>query len=164
MSNVTAIRNQATDVFAGIPAQDIIDKALELLAEQHKPGSDPLRCPENTQRYLRLKLAHLQHEVFGCLFLDNRHRVIELRELFTGTIDGASIYPREVVKAALSANARAVIFYHNHPSGVCEPSQADITLTKRLKEALGLVDISVLDHLIVSGEETGVSLAIRKLI
>jgi len=161
MSNVTAIRNQATDVFAGIPDQDVIDKALSILEERHRPG-EPLKSVVATRQLLRVKLGEVPYEVFGCLFLDNRHRLIEMGELFRGTVDGAAVYPREVVKKALSVNAAAVIFYHNHPSGVCEPSQADLTLTRRLKEALGLVDCRVLDHFVVSHSES-VSMAERGL-
>ncbi len=106
------------------------------------------------------QLVGLEHEVFACLFLDNRHRVLEFRQLFRGTIDGCSAHPREVVKAALLLNSAAVIFAHNHPSGVPEPSRADLALTKRLQDALALVDIRVLDHIIVWGVET-VSLAER---
>jgi DNA repair protein RadC len=91
--------------------------------------------------------------VFACLFLDNHHRVIDYEELFRGTIDGASVHPREVVRRALHHNAAAVIFAHNHPSGVSEPSQADARLTRQLREALGLVDVRVLDHIIVGEGE-----------
>ena len=102
-------------------------------------------------------------EVFGCLFLDNQHRVIETVEMFQGTIDGASVYPRIVVQQALALNAAAIMFFHNHPSGVAEPSLADEAITKRLKEALALVDIRVLDHFIVTAGES-VSFAERGLI
>ena len=102
-----------------------------------------------TRDYLRARLRDLPHEVFGCLYLDNRHRVIAFEELFRGTLDGASVYPREVVKQALARNAAALILVHNHPSGVTEPSQADEMITRRLKDALNLVEIRVLDHLIV---------------
>jgi DNA repair protein RadC len=98
---------------------------------------------------LALHLGPLEHEVFACLFLDNRHRVIEYQELFRGTIDGASVHPREVVREAMRTNAAAVIFAHNHPSGVAEPSQSDLRITQRLKDALALVDVRVLDHFIV---------------
>ena len=104
-----------------------------------------------------------QREVFACLFLDNRHRVIAFEELFFGSIDSAAVHPREVVKAALRHNAAALIFAHNHPSGVAEPSRADELLTRRLKEALALVDIRVLDHLVV-GDGEPLSLAERGLI
>ncbi|MFW6258710.1 MAG: RadC family protein, partial [Halochromatium sp.] len=108
-------------------------------------------------------LRGLAHEVFACLFLDNRHRVIEYQELFRGTIDGASVHTREVVKEAIRWNAAAVIFAHNHPSGVAEPSQADLHITKRLQEALQLVEVRVLDHIIV-GAGDGTSFAERGLI
>ena len=110
-----------------------------------------------------MRLRDLPHEVFCCVYLDNRHRVIAFEELFRGTIDGASVHPREVVKHALSKNAAAVILVHNHPSGICEPSQADELITRRLKDALGLVDIRVLDHLII-GDERCESLAERGLV
>ncbi|MEF8834479.1 MAG: DNA repair protein RadC [Halofilum sp. (in: g-proteobacteria)] len=116
-----------------------------------------------TRRYLAARLRDRPYEVFACLFLDNRHRVIAFEELFRGTIDGASVYPREVVKAALGHNAAAVILTHNHPSGVAEPSGADRRLTERLRDALGLVDIRILDHLII-GDGDPVSFAERGLI
>ncbi|NEX16360.1 MAG: hypothetical protein C1943_06970 [Halochromatium sp.] len=126
-------------------------------------GRDVLTSPDATRDYLKLRLRGLSHEVFACLFLDNRHRVIEYQELFRGTIDGASVHPREVVKEAIRWNAAAVIFAHNHPSGVAEPSQADLRITKRLKDALELIDVRVLDHIIV-GEQDGTSFAERGLI
>lgn len=107
-----------------------------------------------TRLYLQRQLRHFPYEVFACLFLDTRHRLISFEPLFRGTIDGASVYPREVVKQALKHNAAAVIFAHNHPSGVAEPSQSDIQITKRLRSALDLVDIRVLDHIIVGDAET----------
>jgi DNA repair protein RadC len=125
--------------------------------------SDILTSPETTRRYLKARLYGYPHEVFACLFLDNRHRVIRYEELFHGTIDGASVHPRVVVRQALQINAAAVIFAHNHPSGVAEPSQADVRITARLKEALALVDIRVLDHFII-GEGRGTSLAERGLL
>lgn len=124
---------------------------------------EALTSSEATRRYLRTRLHDRDHEVFACLFLDNRHRVVAFDELFRGTIDGASVYPREVVKAALRHNAAAVILAHNHPSGVAEPSRADTRLTERLRDALGLVDIRVLDHVIV-GEGEPVSFAERGLL
>ncbi len=126
-------------------------------------GRDVLTSPNATRDYLKLRLRGLAHEVFACLFLDNRHRVIEYQELFRGTIDGASVHPREVVKEAIRWNAAAVIFAHNHPSGVAEPSQADLRITKRLQDALDLIDVRVLDHIIV-GEQDGTSFAERGLI
>lgn len=109
-----------------------------------------LDSPEATRAYLGAQLRGYGHEVFACLFLDNQHRVIQWEELFRGTLDSASVYPREVAKQALRHNAAAVIFAHNHPSGVAEPSQADKAITDKLKQALALFDIRVLDHFIVA--------------
>jgi DNA repair protein RadC len=135
------------------PAKFVQLQAALEIARRHFAESlhrgDCLTRPRQTMNYLRARLRDYDHEVFACLVLDNRNRVIALRELFRGTIDGASVYPREVVKQALRDNAAAVIFAHNHPSGVSEPSQADIRITERLREALALVDIRVLDHVIV---------------
>lgn len=108
-----------------------------------------LTSPEATRAFLSAQLRELDDEVFACLFLDNRHRVIEFEKLFQGTIDGASVHPRVVAKKALFHNAAAVIFAHNHPSGVSEPSQADKRITEKLKHAMALLDIRVLDHFIV---------------
>lgn len=123
---------------------------------------DVLSSPEHVRHYLSLHLTGLGHEVFSALFLDNRHRVIEYRELFRGTIDSAAVYPREVVKRCLSSNAAAVIFAHNHPSGVAEPSDTDVRLTRKLVDALALIDVRVLDHLII-GQGVQTSLAERGL-
>lgn len=122
-----------------------------------------LESPADCQQYLVAALRHKQHEVFAAVFLDNRHRVIAFEELFTGTIDSASVYPREVLKSALKYNAAAVIFAHNHPSGVNRPSQADKDITKRLQQALQLIDIRVLDHFII-GEGKSYSFAEHGLI
>jgi DNA repair protein RadC len=143
-----------------------IQAALELgrrYLEATMMRSDVLSSPEDTRSYLRAHLKGLPYEVFACLFLDNRHRVISFEELFRGTIDGASVHPREVVRRVLHHNAAAVILAHNHPSGVAEPSRADQLLTQRLKEALGLIDVRVLDHLIVGDGEI-VSLAERGML
>ena len=142
----------------------IIESALKILEKRIPYNSDSpsLTSPEASKQYVKLQLATYEHEVFACLFLDNRNRVIAFDELFRGTIDGASVYPREVVKACLSHNAAAVIFAHNHPSGIAEPSLADEKITHRLKEALILIDVRVLDHLIVG--ETVVSFAERGLL
>lgn len=125
--------------------------------------SKPLENPRATRDYLRARLRDLPHELFCCLLLDNRHRVISFIELFRGTIDGASVHPREVVKLALETNSAAIILAHNHPSGVAEPSRADELITRRLRDALSLVDIRLLDHFVV-GESCCVSLAERGLI
>jgi len=122
-----------------------------------------LTSPALSRDYLQARLAHHPYEVFACLFLDNRHRVIACEELFRGTVNGASVHPREVVRRALAHNAAALILAHNHPSGVAEPSQADIQLTGRLRDALALVDVRVLDHLVVAPGDWA-SLAERGLI
>ena len=145
-----------------VEEQGIIDHAFRILEARHRHG-DALTSPEATRSYLRLKLAEELNEVFGCIFLDNRHRVIKDEYLFRGTIDGASVHPRVVVQKTVLYNAAAVIFYHNHPSGVAEPSQADVRITTRLKDALALVEVKVLDHIVVS-VEGHTSLAERGLI
>jgi DNA repair protein RadC len=122
-----------------------------------------MASPKAVQDFLSLRLGTLEHETFCVLLLDKRHRLIEFVELFRGTIDGASVHPREVIKLALSKNAAAVVFAHPHPSGVAEPSQADELITQRLKEGLALVDVRVLDHMIVAGGDV-VSFAERGLI
>jgi len=141
----------------------LLQAALELSRRhymQEVAAQPVLDSPAATRVFLVAKLRDLPYEVFCALFLDNRHRLIACDELFRGTIDGASVHPREVVRQALCRNAAAVILAHNHPSGVAEPSQADELITLRLREALGLVDIRVLDHLIV-GDSRCVSLAER---
>jgi DNA repair protein RadC len=134
----------------------IIESALKILESRimYKSDSPSLTTPQASKNFVKLQLATYEHEVFACLMLDNRNRVIAFRELFRGTIDGASVYPREVVKQVLADNAAAVIFAHNHPSGIAEPSQADIAITERLKKALALIDVRVLDHLIVGDQVT----------
>jgi DNA repair protein RadC len=111
-----------------------------------------LTSPDQTRAYLQSLLRDTPHEVFACLMLDNKHRVITFRKLFSGSINSASVYPREVVKQALADNAAAVILAHNHPSGIAEPSQSDIQITRRLVDALALVDIRVLDHCVIGDE------------
>lgn len=134
-----------------------LQAALEL-ARRHYGAA--LRCgpllssPAETRRFLTAQLRDRPYEVFCCLYLDNRHRLIAFDELFRGTIDGASVHPREVVREALAHNAAALILAHNHPSGVAEPSRADELITSRLRDALALVDIRVLDHMIVAGPVT----------
>lgn len=142
-------------------------KAIPELArryyEQALPAGQPIRSPADTEAFLMAHLRDLPHELFCCIYLDNRHRIISFEELFRGTIDGTSVYPREVVKQALAVNAAAVILAHNHPSGVAEPSQADERITRRLKAALELVDIRLLDHLVI-GDGISTSLASRGMI
>lgn len=130
----------------------VLQAALELARRHYQElmiTGPALSNPLATREFVRMRLRDLPHEVFGVIYLNNRHRVIAFEELFRGTIDGASVHPREVVKQALARNAAAVILTHNHPSGIAEPSQTDQLLTRRLSEALALVDIRVLDHFIV---------------
>ena len=141
--------------------EQIINLAKQIIADRlHRSEEIEITSPTDVKRYLQLQLAEREQEVFSAMFLDTRHRLIEFKEMFYGTIDGASVHPREVVKLALKLNAAAVIFAHNHPSGVAEPSQADIQITGRLKSALALVDVRVLDHIVVTVDDT-VSLAQR---
>lgn len=139
-----------------------IELARRLLREEVTHGS-ALTSPEAVRDYLRLTLASLPHEAFVVLFLDSQHRLLAADELFRGTLAQTSVYPREIVKAALAHNAAAVIFAHNHPSGVAEPSRADELLTQALKQALALVDIRTLDHFVVAGHRV-VSFAERGLL
>ena len=130
-------------------ADEVLSQAWGVLADRVKPGVT-LSSPQDVKDYLRLEIGLLEHEVFCVVFLDAQHRVIELRQMFRGTVTQTSVYPREVVKEALQFNAAAVILAHNHPSGVPEPSRADEFLTQTLKSALLLVDVRVLDHLVVT--------------
>ncbi len=131
----------------------VMEVARRCLKEDLRSAS-ALTSPSAVRDYLRLAISSREHEVFVCLWLDAQHRVIASEELFRGTLTQTSVYPREIVKAGLKANAAAVIFAHNHPSGVAQPSQADELLTRNLKEALSLVDIKVLDHFVVAGHQT----------
>lgn len=129
--------------------QKVLDRAARILAREAKERPYSMTSPQLVRDFLRFRLEHVEHEVFCALFLDSQHRLIEFAELFRGTLDSASVYPREVAKEALHHNAAAVIFAHNHPSGIAEPSMADRKITKRLQEALGLFEIRVLDHIVV---------------
>ena len=159
MNNVLPLESTSNNRFDNITVKSLsaseqtqlISLALEALEQLHQPGN-LFTNPELTRSYLQLQLEHEKNEVFGVMFLDNRNRLIANEVLFTGTVDGASVYPRVVAQKALEKNAVALIFYHNHPSGNPEPSQADIQITERLKQALALVDIRVLDHFIVANE------------
>lgn len=130
--------------------------------QQEISNTDVMNSPGLVTEYLKLKLGSCEHEVFSAIFLDNRHRVIAYKELFQGTIDSAAVYPREVVKACLNLNSAAVIFSHNHPSGLAEPSDTDVRITRKLTDALSLVDIRVLDHIVI-GKGTSTSMAERGL-
>jgi DNA repair protein RadC len=135
-------------------SQEVLDRATALMAQRFRSGASVLSDPARTRQYLRHLVGSLPHEVFGVLLLDNRHRLIRSEILFRGTLASAAVYPREVVRTVLEANAAAIICFHNHPSQQCEPSQADELITRRLTEALQLIDVRVLDHLIVAGAQT----------
>lgn len=129
--------------------QKVLDRAARILAREAKERPYSMTSSQLVRDFLRFRLEHVEHEIFCALFLDSQHRLIEFAELFRGTLDSASVYPREVAKEALRHNAAAVIFAHPHPSGIAEPSMADRKITKRLQEALGLFEIRVLDHIVV---------------
>ncbi len=155
LQRLAACERQTLQGLPGFGAARVqrLQAALELARrclERSAPLREPLRNPEEAAACFRARLADLPHEAFACVFLDTRHRIICFEILFRGTLDGAPIYPREVLKRALHHNAAAVIAGHNHPSGDCEPSQADRTITRRLQKSLALVDIRLLDHLIVA--------------
>lgn len=141
--------------------EQIVKKALSIL--ERRIIGETLDDPKTVRDYLRLKIGEMEHEVFCVIYLDTQHRVIAFEELFKGTLSQTSVYPREVVKSSLRQNCGAVIFAHNHPSGVAEPSRSDELLTRALKDALALIDVRVLDHFVVC--RTGVvSFAERGLI
>jgi len=143
--------------------EKVISQGIAILTSVYQREDLMATNPSQVKAFCQLQLAALEHEVFGVLFLDSQHRLMVFSEMFRGTIDGASVYPREVAKAALQINAAAAIFTHNHPSGIPEPSQADIRITERLIEALNLLDIRVLDHIVVAGDQA-VSFAERGLL
>ena len=155
------VRSEFDELRPASPAE-VIAACRWLMTRRVRRGT-PLDSPRVVRDFLAVKLGTLEHEVFAVLLLDTRHRLIEYVELFRGTIDGASVHPREVVKLALARNAAAIILAHPHPSGIAEPSAADELITRRLQEALALVDIRVLDHLIIAGGEA-VSLSERGLL
>lgn len=126
----------------------VLEKAAEILACKYV-REDAFTSSEATRSFLRFKLGKYEREVFAVMLLDSQHKLIDYQELFFGSISSATVYPREVVKAVLQENAAAVIFAHNHPSGISEPSRADKHITKRLQDALALIDVTVLDHVIV---------------
>lgn len=149
-----------------IDDSSIIERAINLIQSELKTPGMALTSSELVRKYLILQLAQFEEEHFSMILLDNQHRVIGFENIFRGTIDGASVYPREVVKTVLAHNAAAVILAHNHPSGNPEPSGSDRALTNRLKEALALIDVRILDHIIVGGcsETLTVSFAERGLL
>jgi DNA repair protein RadC len=156
------LSRQLSAVLFSQDANDVIGAAMRVLGERAR-FQDALSSPASVRDYLRLALTGKEREEFWCVYLDAQNRVIAFESLFAGTLTQTSVYPREVVKYSLAHNAAAVIFAHNHPSGVAEPSRADELLTQSLKQALELVDIKVLDHFIVAGV-AGISFAERGLL
>lgn len=140
---------------------EILAQARKIL--ESRVRGNPLESPDAATDYLRMQLAGYDREMFGCLFLDTRHNVIAFEILFQGTIDSATVHPREIVKRALELNAAAIIISHNHPSGTPEPSQADTAITKRITDACSLIDVRVLDHIVIATGGTA-SLAARGLL
>jgi DNA repair protein RadC len=150
MSNHNLFINGADGAADPASSEQILAAARQILAHRVRRGAS-LDSPQKVREYLTVRLGHLDHEIFGVILADQRHRVIEYVELFRGTIDGASVHPREVVKLALEKGAAACLLVHNHPSTVQDQSHADELITKRLIQALALIDVRVLDHLIVAG-------------
>ena len=143
-------------------ADEVLRQARHVLSRRVRRGAT-MSSPEAVKDFLQLRMGSLDHEVFAVLFLDSQNRLIEVKDMFRGTLTQTSVYPREVVKDALSLNAASVILAHNHPSGLAEPSQTDELLTQALKTALALVDVRVLDHLVVAGAQA-ISFAERGLL
>jgi len=141
----------------------VLRRAAAILEARCVREGDVISNPTDARRAVQLRTATLEYEVFGLVYLDNKHRVLGFEDLFRGTIDGCTVHPREVAKAALRMNAAAVLIYHNHPSTDPTPSRADELLTQRLKEVLGLLDIRVIDHIVIGGTEV-VSFAERGLL
>jgi DNA repair protein RadC len=148
VDNTLFVRDEAGE-YRIAPLGLVIERARTLLNKQVK--TEAITSPDKARDWCMARLASLEHEVFSVVFLDNQHRVIAFEELFRGTIDGASVWPREVVKATLEHNAAAVIFSHNHHSGSAEPSEADRHITRRLKDVLAMIEVRVMDHIIVGG-------------
>ncbi len=168
MNNVIALKPEGSeDRFAAIRGSDlnvveqdsIINLALAVIRYRHQPGQ-ALTSPDDSKKYLRIRLSALKNECFGVIFLDNKQRIISDEILFNGTINIVSVYTRVVVQRSLEHNAKSLVFYHNHPSGSPEPSEGDLTITKTLIEVLGSIDVRVLDHFVV-GSEGAVSFAER---
>ena len=130
--------------------QAIIDQAISIILSEYKTQDLTIDSPDTVKNFCRLELGALEHEVFGVLFLDNKHRLIEFRKMFRGTINAASVFPREIIKEALSLNSAALLLTHNHPSGDTTHSNADMVITNKIIECAAMFDIKVLDHIIVS--------------
>jgi DNA repair protein RadC len=150
MTTMTTLYVREGSEFREAEPADILTRAHALISQRYRRGSPVLSEPCRTEEFLRLHLGGRDYEVFGLLHLNTRHRLIAAEDLFRGTLDGASVHPREVVQSVIAHRSAGVVLYHNHPSGASEPSQADQALTRRLKAALSLIDVKILDHLIVA--------------
>lgn len=157
---ITKVPNSESFKLAGTTTLPELFEAVRELSQRYAAQKPNLTSPQLVKSYLHARLNNLEHEEFHALFLDTQNNLIHHEALFTGTIDSCAVHPREVAKLALSLNAAAIIFAHNHPSGNPEPSSADRAITERLKKALALIDVRVLDHIVI-GEGTSVSLAER---
>ncbi|MBK6401160.1 MAG: DNA repair protein [Rhodocyclaceae bacterium] len=164
MAAATISRRQQAGIRRPRPGDATILRAMAILERRLREPGELLASPGQVRAFLMLHLAELEHEAFVAIFVDAQNRLIEYRELFKGTLTQTSVYSREVVRAALAANAAAVIFAHNHPSGCAEPSHADEMLTQGLRQALALVDVRVNDHFIVAGNACPLSFAERGLL
>jgi len=147
--------NSTLPPISSYPESVVLERARTIVKARHlrKNAARVFTTPDSVKKWLPLYVADIEHEVFSCIFLDSHNRVIEYQEMFRGTINGASVHPREVVKACMKTNAAALVVMHNHPSGFAEPSQADRALTRRLRDAMELVDVRLLDHFVIGGEE-----------
>jgi DNA repair protein RadC len=161
-STILYVRDQASRRYRRAQPTEIVD-AAQVAIDALFPPSTFMDCVHTVRLFLTTRISTREREVFLCLFLDNKHRLIQAEELFFGSIDSSPVFPREVVKRALHFNCAAVIFAHNHPSGNQEPSQADVAITRRLQEALALVEVRVIDHLVIGGTQS-VSLAERGIL
>ena len=147
-----------------VTGSELLDIATCVLEKRAKSYGIFFENAKKVSKYLRMQLGHHEREVFACLFLNNKHKLISYEEMFFGTIDTAVVHPREIVKKALLLNASAVVLAHNHPSGSIEPSKSDQQITKKIKEALALVDVRILDHIIVSCDSKSCSFAERGML
>jgi len=150
MTTMTTLYVREGAEFREAEPADIFTRAHALISQRYRSGSPVLSDPQRTEEFLRLHLGGRDHEVFGLLHLNMRNRLIAAEDLFRGTLDGARVYPREVVESVIAHRSATVILYHNHPSGASEPSPADQAVTHRLKAALSLIDVKIADHLIVA--------------
>lgn len=145
--------NDLWTTYAHADQEDQIIAAAEVILRKRLERKGKIQDPSEATRYLRAHCGGLEHEVFGCLFLDTRHHIIAIEDMFRGSVDAAEVHPREILKSAMRHNAAALVLYHCHPSGNPEPSAADRACTARIKQALALVDVRIIDHFVITGDE-----------